>query len=132
EAEIVHVQLKPHSKLRKLQFDMDFAEIAIKGRSAKGNIVTKYPIKRITLKSKGVSTLSGRKIWFDPILHRLNVDERGIYLGEFDGEDRIAVVNLDGSYELTTYELTNHYASDILLVEKFNPDHVYTMVHKDG
>src|SRR5690606_35703754 len=71
EAEVIHIQLKPHSKLRKLQFDLDFAEIAIKGRGSQGNIVTKYPIRKITLKSKGVSTLAGRKIWYDDILKRL-------------------------------------------------------------
>src|SRR5690606_24916456 len=83
EAEVVNVQLRAHSKLRKLQLDIDFAEIAIKGRGSKGNIVTKYPIKKIVLKKEGVSTLAGRKIWFDETLNRLNVDGRGLYLGEF-------------------------------------------------
>src|SRR5690606_38413097 len=87
EAEVVGIQLKPQSKLRKLQFDIDFADVAIKGRSSQGNIVTKYPIKKITLKSKGVSTLAGRKVWFDDVLKRLNADGRGQYLGEFDGDD---------------------------------------------
>lgn len=132
EAEVVHVQLKPHSKLRKLQFDVDFADVVIKGRGANGNIVTKYPIKRIALKSKGVSTLSGRKIWFDNILNRLNVDERGSYLGEFDGDDRILIFYKEGSYEFCSYELTNHFNTGIDRIEKFEPDKVYTMIHRDG
>jgi topoisomerase-4 subunit A len=89
EAEVVNIQLKPHSKLKKLQFDEDFAVLAIKGRGSMGNIITKYPVKKIMLKSKGVSTLAGRKIWYDEILKRLNADGRGKYLGEFDGEDKI-------------------------------------------
>ena len=132
EAEVVHVQLKPHSKLRKLQFDLDFADIAIKGRGAKGNIVTKYPIRKVSLKSKGVSTLEGRKLWFDPVLNRLNVDERGNYLGEFDGEDLIVTINKEGAYTLSTYELTNHYDNDLVRIEKFDPEKIYTIIHKDG
>ncbi|WP_051293294.1 DNA gyrase/topoisomerase IV subunit A [Olivibacter sitiensis] len=132
EAEVVNVQLKPHSKLRKLNFDLDFAEIAIKGRGSQGNIVSKYPVKKILLKSKGVSTLAGRKIWYDEVLHRLNVDERGKYLGEFDGDDRILVVMPDGSYTLTSFELTNHYDPKLLRIEKFRPEWVYSAVHQDG
>ncbi|RYF99726.1 MAG: DNA gyrase/topoisomerase IV subunit A, partial [Chitinophagaceae bacterium] len=89
EAEIITVQLKPHSKLKKLQFDLDFTEVTIKGRASQGNIVSKYPVKKIVLKSKGISTLSGLKIWYDELLKRLNVDGRGKYLGEFDGDDKI-------------------------------------------
>ncbi|WP_134089434.1 DNA gyrase/topoisomerase IV subunit A [Olivibacter sp. XZL3] len=132
EAEVVNVQLKPHSKLRKLQFDLDFAEIAIKGRGSQGNIVSKYPIKKITLKSKGISTLAGRKIWFDDVLNRLNVDGRGKYLGEFDGDDRILVVMPDGTYHLTSFELTNHFDPKMLRIEKYKPEQVYTAVHIDG
>lgn len=132
EAEVVHVQLKPHSKLRKLQFDLDFAEIAIKGRNSQGNIVSKYPVKKIILKSKGVSTLAGRKIWYDEVLHRLNVEGRGKYLGEFDGDDRILVVMPDGSYNLNSFELTNHFDPKLLRIEKYFPELVYTAVHVDG
>lgn len=132
EAEVVNVQLKPHSKLRKLQFDLDFADIAIKGRGSQGNIVSKYPIKKIILKSKGVSTLAGRKIWYDEILHRLNVDGRGKYLGEFDGDDRILIVMPDGTYNLSSFELTNHFDPKMIRIEKYNADHVYTAVHLDG
>lgn len=132
EAEIVTIQLKPHSKLKKLAFDIDFAEIAIKGRSSMGNIVTKFPVKKILLKSKGISTLAGRKIWFDDILKRLNVDGRGKYLGEFDGADKILTVLANGVYELTSFDLTNHFDDKMLLIEKYNPEKVYTVIHLDG
>lgn len=132
EAEIVNVQLKPHSKLKKLQFDIDFAEHVIKGRSSMGNIVTKYPVKKVVLKSKGVSTLSGRKIWYDEILKRLNVDSRGKYLGEFDGEDRVLTVDKNGVYELSSFELSNHFDDHLLLIEKYNPEKVFTAVYLEG
>lgn len=132
EAEVVNVQLRPHSKLRKLNFDIDFAEIAIKGRSSQGNIVSKYPVKKIILKSKGVSTLAGRKIWFDEVLNRLNVDGRGTYLGEFDGEDKILTLSADGVYELSSFDLTNHFDPKLLRIEKFDPERVYSAIHVDG
>ncbi|WP_207427998.1 DNA gyrase/topoisomerase IV subunit A [Pedobacter sp. SYSU D00535] len=132
EAEVVSIQLKPHSKLRKLQMDVDFAEIAIKGRSSIGNTVTKYPVKKITLKAKGVSTLAGRKIWFDDILKRLNVDGRGKYLGEFDGPDKVLTVMSNGVYELTSFDLTNHFDDKMILIEKYDPEKVFTVVHLDG
>ncbi|TJZ52421.1 DNA gyrase/topoisomerase IV subunit A [Sphingobacterium olei] len=132
EAEVVHVQLKPHTKLRKLAFDLDFAEVAIKGRSSQGNIVSKYPVKKINFKSAGVSTLSGRKIWYDPILKRLNVDERGTFLGEFDGDDKILMIINDGSYELSNFDLNNHFEEKIIRIEKYLPDHIYTAIHQDG
>jgi topoisomerase-4 subunit A len=132
EAEIVNVQLKPHSKLKKLQFDEDFAGIAIKGRGSIGNIITKYPVKKIVLKSKGISTLSGRKIWYDDILKRLNVDGRGKYLGEFDGDDRVLTVMSNGIYELTSFDLNNHFFDNMILIEKYNPEKIYTVVHFEG
>jgi topoisomerase-4 subunit A len=132
EAEVVHVQLKPHTKLRKLAFDLDFAEVAIKGRSSQGNIVSKYPVKKINFKSAGVSTLSGRKIWYDPILKRLNVDERGAFLGEFDGDDKILMIMNDGSYELSNFDLNNHFEEKMIRIEKYLPDHIYTAIHQDG
>ena len=132
EAEVVNIQLKPHSKLKKLQFDEDFAELAIKGRNSMGNIITKYPVKKIILKSKGVSTLAGRKIWYDDILKRLNADSRGKYLGEFDGEDKILTIFSNGVYELTSFDLNNHFDDKMLLIEKYNPEKVYTVVHYEG
>jgi topoisomerase-4 subunit A len=132
EAEVVNVQLKPHSKLKKLQFDEDFAAIAIKGRASMGNIITKYPVKKIVLKSKGVSTLAGRKIWYDAILKRLNADGRGTYLGEFDGDDKILTVLANGIYELTSFDLNNHFDDKMILIEKYKPEKVYTVIHIDG
>ncbi len=132
EAEVVNVQLKPHSKLKKLQFDEDFAALAIKGRNSMGNIITKYPVKKILLKSKGVSTLSGRKIWYDDILKRLNADGRGKYLGEFDGDDRVLTVLSNGIYELTSFDLNNHFDDKMLVIEKYDPAKVYSVVHLDG
>ena len=132
EAEIITVMLKPHSKLKKLQFDVDFAEIAIKGRASQGNIVSKYPVKKILLKSKGVSTLSGLKIWYDELLRRLNVDGRGKYLGEFDGDDKILQVHKDGWYELSSFELSNHFDADLLLIQKFDPEKAFAVVQYEG
>ncbi|MBS1530723.1 MAG: DNA gyrase/topoisomerase IV subunit A, partial [Bacteroidetes bacterium] len=132
EAEVINISLKPHSKLRKLQFDEDFAAVAIKGRGSMGNIVTKYPVKKIVLKSKGVSTLAGRKIWYDDILKRLNADSRGKYLGEFDGDDRVLTVLSDGTYELTSFDLNNHFDDKMILIEKYDPEKVYTLVHFEG
>lgn len=132
EAEVVNVALKPHAKLKKLQFDEDFAAIAIKGRGSMGNIITKYPVKKIMLKSKGVSTLAGRKIWYDDILKRLNADGRGKYLGEFDGDDRILNVLSNGIYELTSFDLNNHFDDKMILIEKYNAQKVYSVIHIDG
>jgi topoisomerase-4 subunit A len=132
EAEIVNVQLKPHAKLKKLNFDEDFAALAIKGRASIGNMVTKYPVKKVILKSKGVSTLAGRKIWYDDILKRLNADGRGKYLGEFDGDDRILTVMSNGIYELTSFDLNNHFDDKMIVIEKYDPAKVFAVVHYDG
>jgi topoisomerase-4 subunit A len=132
EAEVVTVQLKPHAKLKKLNFDEDFAALAIKGRNSIGNMVTKYPVKKVILKSKGISTLAGRKIWYDDILKRLNADGRGKYLGEFDGDDRILNVLSNGLYELTSFDLNNHFDDKMILIEKYDPAKVFAVVHYDG
>src|SRR6202012_1024602 len=132
EAEVVNSKLKPHSKLRKLQFDEDFANVAIKGRASMGNIVTKYPVKKIVLKSKGVSTLAGRKIWYDEILKRLNADNRGKYLGEFDGDDRILTIIGNGTYELTNFDLNNHFDDKMSRIERYDPEKVFSVVYLEG
>jgi topoisomerase-4 subunit A len=132
EAEIISIQLKPHTKLKKLQFDLDFAEVAIKGRASQGNMLSKYPIKKVLLKSKGVSTLSGLKIWYDELLRRLNVDGRGKYLGEFDGDDKILQVHREGWYELSTFELSNHFDADLIIIQKFDPEKPFTVVQFEG
>jgi topoisomerase-4 subunit A len=106
--------------------------LAIKGRNSMGNIITKYPVKKIILKSKGVSTLSGRKIWYDDVLKRLNADGRGKYLGEFDGDDKVLTVLSNGTYELTSFDLNNHFDDKMIVIEKYNPGKVYTAIHIDG
>lgn len=132
EAEIVNIALKPMSKLRKLSFDIDFAEIAIKGRGSQGNIATKFAIKKITLKSKGISTLAGRKIWYDDITKRLNENGHGKFLGEFQAEDKILCVFSDGSYELSSFDLTNHFDDKMIRIEQYDPERIYAAIHIDG
>jgi topoisomerase-4 subunit A len=130
EAELVEVALSPLSHARKLTFDFNFAELAIKGRQVLGNIVSKYLIKSIKLKAKGGSTLGGRKIWYDDVLGRLNVDDRGNYLGEFDTQDQIIVFYKDGNYELTNFDLTNHYdAEQIIFITKFKPKRAISLIY---
>lgn len=133
ESEIVTVTLHPNCTARLKEFEFDFGPLDIKNRSSLGNIMTKYPVKKITQKELGASTLGGRDIWYDPSTGRLNTDERGTYLGEFDTDDLILVVYNEGSYELTTFELTNRYEHDkVLAIEKFEPDVVISAVHYDG
>ncbi len=130
EAEIVEITLSPMSHARKLVFDFDFAELAIKGRQVLGNIVSKYLIKSIKLKHKGASTLGGRKIWYDEVIGRLNVDERGRYLGEFDTHDQILVLYKDGNYELTNFDLSNHYeVSQLLHIGKFRAKRPVSLIY---
>lgn len=132
EAEVITVTLSPNSKARKKVYDFDFAEIAIKGRGAQGNIFSRYRVKGIKFKEKGASTLGGRDIWYDETIGRLNTEDRGTYLGNFDGEDTILVIYKDGSYELTNFEITNHYEYDkIELIRKFNPKRPLSVVHFD-
>jgi topoisomerase-4 subunit A len=132
ESEIVNVMLSPASGARNKIFDFDFAELEIKGRASQGNILSKYAIKQIKFKEKGASTLGGRDIWYDEIQGRLNVDERGKYLGSFDLDDTILVITSDGNYEITNFELTNRYdAEHVMLIEKFRPDAIVSAVHYD-
>lgn len=132
EAEVVRVTLKPKLRLKTLQFDVDFSEIAIKGKASQGNIVTKNEVHRFSLKEKGVSTLGGRQVWFDPDVLRLNYDQRGIFLGEFSGNDQILVILKSGEYYMTNFDATNHYDENILRIEKFRPGHVWTAVIDDA
>lgn len=132
EAEVLRVTLKPKPRIKKLIFEVDFSELAIKGRSSMGNILTKYEIHKIALKEKGVSTLGGRKIWFDEDVSRLNSDSRGKYLGEFGGDDLILVLYKSGDYLLCNFDLSNHFDAGILLIEKFNPKKVLTSVYLDA
>ncbi len=132
EAETITVFLRNLSKLRKLKFDIDFSELAIKGRGAKGNIVTKYPVKKIELKEEGVSTLAARKIWFDETVRRLNADGRGELLGSFKGEDRILEITQSGHYRLLGFDLSTHFEDDMLILEKFNPEKPVSAIYYDG
>lgn len=122
EAERIKVNLKPAPRMRLNHIEYDFAELAIKSKSAQGNILTPRVVTTISKKSEGVSTLSARKIWFDQSIRRLNDDGRGLFLGEFSGEDRILTVYASGHYRLTNYDLSNHFDDDLLVIEKFNSE----------
>lgn len=133
EAEIITVYLTAGSKARVKVFDFDFKDIEIKGRGAQGNILTKYTVRKIQLKMEGVSTLGGLDIYYDPSVGRLNTDERGKWVGNFLGDDKILAFYKDGSYELTNFELTNRYDQENLMhVEKFDPDRVVSAIYFDG
>ena len=131
EAEIIKVTLKPNPKLKKVFFDKDFSEQAIKGRQSMGNVLTKLDVSKITLKSHGGSTLGGRKVWFDHDVKRLNYDEQGAYLGEFNNEDQILVILEGGNFYLSNFDANNHYENNILRIEKYDPDKVWTAVLYD-
>ena len=132
ESEILKVVLRPKARIRNLVFDVNLGDLAIKGRAAMGNILTKYEVKTISLKKKGESTLGGRKIWFEHETLRLNADGRGQFLGEFHGGDQVLVITKDGQYYLTTYDLSNHYEDNIFLIEKFRNDIVWSAVYFDA
>ena len=133
EAETVTVKLSQGCRAKKKVFDFDFGELAIKGRSSQGNVLTRYPVQSIKQKSVGSSTLGGRKIWYDETVGRLNVQERGQFVGEFDTEDRILVLYKNGSYELTDFELTNRYDfAKIAYIAKLSDDLVVSVLHYDG
>ena len=132
EAEVLKVTLKQKARLKKLNFEVDFGDLAIKGRASMGNILTKNDIHKISLKEKGVSTLGGRKIWFDPDVFRINSDGRGQFLGEFQGEDKILVLFKNGEYQLYNFDLSNHFDQDILKIEKFDNQKVLSAVYYDA
>ncbi|TCO10703.1 DNA gyrase/topoisomerase IV subunit A [Natronoflexus pectinivorans] len=132
EAEILKVTLRPRPRIRNLIFEFDMGELLVKGRSAMGNILTRHDIHKITLKKKGESTLGGRKIWFEPEVLRLNTDGRGSYLGEFQNDDQILVITRDGQFYQTNFDLSNHYEDNILYIEKFKPETVWSAVYFDA
>ena len=127
EAEVIKVILKPNPKLKRVFFDKDFSELAIKGRQSMGNMLTKLDVSRITLKSQGVSTLGGRKVWYDPDVKRLNYDEQGNFLGEFNSNDQILVILKSGEFYLTNFDLNNHFEDNILRIEKYKANKVWTV-----
>ncbi len=132
EAEVLRITFKPKPKLKKLVDEIDMAQLAIKGRQSMGNLVTKNEVHKVTLKEKGISTLGGRKIWFDEDVLRLNADGRGKYLGEFTGDEKILVLDKDGGYQVYSYDLENHFEKNILSIEKFRPDRIASVVYFDA
>ena len=132
EAEVIKIHHKPRPRLKKLVFEFDFGQLNIKGKSSMGNIVTKNAVQKIALKEKGLSTLGGRKIWFDDAVFRLNVDGRGIFLGEFSADDKILVITKNGYFRNTGFDLSNHFEDNILVIEKFRPGKVYSVVYWDA
>ena len=132
EAESVTVLLKPNARVRKNKIEIDFSELAIKGRDSKGNLVTKYAVKKVDLKEEGHSTLAPRKIWFDDTVRRLNADARGTLLGSFKGDDKILTVNSQGEAKLITFDLMNRFEDDYLILEKWKPEQAITAIYFDG
>lgn len=132
EAEVVTILLRQIGTIKKLKFDIDFAKLAIKGRSSKGNLVTKYPIKKIELKEKGISTLLPRKVWFDDTVKRLNVDGRGELLGEFKPTDKILVISQSGKLKVIIPELSTHFEEDMIVLEKWKPKKPISAIYYDG
>ncbi len=132
EAEVIKIHHKPKARLKKLVFEFDFGLMAIKGKSSMGNILTKNAVNKISLKEKGLSTLGGRKIWFDDAVFRLNVDARGIFLGEFSADDKILVITKNGYFRMAGFDLSNHFEDNILIIEKFRAGKVYSAVYWDA
>jgi topoisomerase-4 subunit A len=132
EAEVVTILLRQIGSVKKLKWDVDFTDIAIKGRASRGNTVTKYPIKKIELKEKGISTLRPRKVWFDDTVQRLNVDGRGELLGEFRPNDRLLIINQNGKLKTIIPELTTHFEEGMIVLEKWNPNKPISAIYFDG
>ena len=132
EAETVRVQLRPRPKLKKTSFEYDFSTLAIKSKTARGNLVSKNVIQKISLRSKGVSTIEGKDIWYDPDIQKLNDEEHGLYLGKFEADSKVLAVFRNGTFYTTSYELVNRYQGDLLRIEKFDPDKTFTALYWDG
>ena len=132
EAETVKVQLRAKAKLKKTVLDYDFSTLAIKGKASRGNLVTKNVIQRISLKSKGISTIEGKDIWYDADIQKLNDEAHGLYLGKFEDGDKVLAVFRNGSFYTTSFEVVNRYQGDVLLIEKFDPDKTFTALYYDG
>ena len=132
EAETVKINLRPKKGIKKSQLEYDFSTLAIKGRTSRGNLVTKYPVQKIQLKSKGVTTLEGKDIWYDPDIQRLNEDGRGEHIGQYSGNDRVLAIFSNGSYYTTNYELVNKYQGDVIRIGKLDPNRTYTVLYWDN
>ncbi|HUX58667.1 MAG TPA: DNA gyrase/topoisomerase IV subunit A [Bacteroidales bacterium] len=132
EAEVIKVHHKPKARLKKLVFEFDFGQMNIKGKSSMGNILTRNPVHKISLKEKGLSTLGGRKIWFDDAVFRLNVDGRGTFLGEYSADEKILVITKSGFFRIAGFDLSNHFEDNILIIEKFRSGKVYSVIYWDA
>ena len=132
EAETVRIQLRPRAKLKKTSYEYDFSSLAIKGKASRGNLVSKYQVQKITLKSAGVSTIAGKDIWYDEYIQKLNDEERGQYLGAFDTNDKVLAVFTNGTFYTTSFDVSNRYQGDVLIIEKFDPEKTYTALYYDG
>lgn len=132
EAETVRVQLRPRPKLKKTSFEYDFSTLAIKSKTARGNLVSKNVIQKISLRSKGVSTIEGKDIWYDPDIQKLNDEEHGLYLGKFEADSKVLAIFRNGTFYTTSYELVNRYQGDLLRIEKFDQDKTFTALYWDG
>lgn len=132
EAESVRIYPRPRPKLKKTQFEYDFSTLAIKGKASRGNLVSKNPIARIQLKSKGVSTIGGKDIWYDADIQKLNDEQRGQYLGEFGPEDKVLAIFKDGTFYTTSFDVSNRYQGEVIKVEKFDPNKTYTALYYDA
>ena len=132
EAETVKISLRPKKGIKKSQLEYDFSTLGIKGRTSRGNLVTKYPVQKIQLKSKGVTTLGGKDIWYDPDIQRLNEDGRGEHIGQYSGNDRVLAIFSDGSYYTTNYELVNKYQGDVIRIGKLDPNRTFTVLYWDN
>ena len=132
EGEVIKVYLRPRPRLKNPIFEFDFAPLAIKGRGALGNILTKFSVQKIVMKEKGVSTLGGRKIWFDEDVMRLNVDARGTFLGEFSGEDRLLVITKSGNFRICNFDLSNHFEDDLTIIEKYREGKIWSAAYYDA
>ena len=132
EAESVRIYLRPRAKLKKSSIEYDFSTLAIKGKTSRGNLVSKNPIQRIQLKSKGVSTISGKDIWYDADIQKLNEDGRGLYLGQFETDDKVLAIFRNGTFYTTSFDLVNKYQGDVLKIEKFDPNKTYTALYWDA
>lgn len=132
EAESVRIYLRPRPKLKKTQVEYDFSTLAIKGKASRGNLVSKNPIARIQLKSKGVSTIGGKDIWYDADIQKLNDEQRGQYLGEFGPEDKVLAIFKDGTFYTTSFDVSNRYQGEVIKVEKFDPNKTYTALYYDA
>lgn len=132
EAESVRLYFRPRPKLKKLTGEYDFSSLAIKSKTARGNLVSKNPIQRIVLKSKGISTIAGKDIWYDADIQKLNDEGRGLYLGQFNGDDKVLAVFQNGTFYTTSFDVSNRYQGDVLRIEKYDPDKTFTALYFDG